>query len=75
MRVEMTVKGSTPITAQVGGKSALKAGLSAPHGTSYYPALIDKPKIEGVTLEGDKTFGELGLGDITPQDIDKMLFG
>lgn len=75
MRVEMTVKGSAPVTAKVGGKPAITAGISAPHGTSYYPALIGKPRIEGVTLEGDKSFGELGLGDITPQDIDKMLFG
>lgn len=33
-------------------------------GTTRYPELTDKPKIEGVTLEGDKSFHDLGLDSI-----------
>ena len=44
-------------------------------GTLNYNALINHPKIEGHTLIGDKTFQELGLDDITQQDIDEIIFG
>lgn len=40
-----------------------------------YSSLTDKPKIEGVTLEGDKSFRSLNLNDITAQDIDEIMFG
>lgn len=43
--------------------------------TDNYEDLLNKPKIEGVTLIGDKTFVELGLAEITPQDIDDIIFG
>ena len=40
-----------------------------------YNSLTDKPKIEGVTLVGDKSFHQLGLNDISAQDIDEIMFG
>ena len=40
-----------------------------------YRAMKDKPSIQGVTLEGDKSFRDLGLGEITPADIDDIIFG
>lgn len=43
--------------------------------TDDYNNLINKPSIEGVTLQGDKTFSQLGLDEITPQDIDTILYG
>lgn len=50
---------------------------SATHhmGAVSYLELKDKPKIEGITLEGDKSFRELQLNDITPQEIDEIIFG
>ena len=44
-------------------------------GVSNYPYLTNKPKIEGVTLEGDKTFDELGLTPVGTEQIDRWLFG
>ena len=44
-------------------------------GTTNYNSLTNLPKIEGHTLMGDKSFLELGLGDITQQDIDDIIFG
>ena len=48
-------------------------------GTKNYNELYNRPKIEGNTLEGDKTFIQLGLNEITPQEIDdmfdEMIFG
>lgn len=42
--------------------------------TRDYNELINKPQIENVTLEGDKTFEELGLHQTTPQEIDDIIF-
>lgn len=44
-------------------------------GSDSYSTLKDKPSIEGVVLDGNKTFYDLGLNDITPQDIDEIIFG
>lgn len=44
-------------------------------GTNDFNDLINKPSIENITLEGNKTFKQLGLEEITPQEIDEMLFG
>lgn len=41
--------------------------------TNNYEELYNKPKIEGNVLIGDKTFKQLGLGEITPADIDDMM--
>lgn len=40
-----------------------------------YDNLMNKPAIEGVQLQGDKSFSELGLAEITPQDIDNIIYG
>ena len=40
-----------------------------------YLALRNKPKIEGVELEGDKSFEQLGLSRVTEQMIDHIFFG
>lgn len=43
--------------------------------TGSYEALTDKPSIEGMTLRGDKTLQQIGVGLITPQDIDTLIYG
>ena len=44
-------------------------------GNGDYQALKNRPSIEGSLLEGDKTFYQLGLLDITDAEIDEILFG
>lgn len=39
-----------------------------------YEDLDNLPKIEGVTLEGNKTFPQLNLNTTTIQDIEKILY-
>ena len=45
----------------------------------YVEQVYNKPKINGVTLVGDKTSAEIHvqdpIGDITPQQIDAIIFG
>lgn len=44
-------------------------------GTNNYNRLINKPSIQGTTLQGDKSFEELGLHRVTEQDIDRIIYG
>lgn len=41
--------------------------------SSDYNVLSNRPKIEGVLLEGDKTFEELNLQSLTNQELEAML--
>lgn len=38
-----------------------------------YDGLDNKPQIEGITLEGDKTFEDLNLKSITNTEIEELL--
>lgn len=40
---------------------------------SNYLSLSNKPRIEGIILQGDKTFEELNLQGLTNQEIEEML--
>ena len=40
-----------------------------------YNVLANKPSIDGTVLIGDKSLPQIGIGTITDQDIDNMLFG
>lgn len=42
-------------------------------GTTDYNDMVNKPAIEGVTLEGDKTYDDLNLQGITNTEIEDML--
>lgn len=41
-------------------------------GTNNYNALINRPKINGHTLEGDKSFEDLGLESLTSEQIQTL---
>lgn len=43
--------------------------------TGDYEKLKNLPKIEGHVLIGDKTYSQLGLDDLTPQEIDEIIYG
>lgn len=42
-------------------------------GTTDYDALQNRPKINNVTLTGNKDFGDLGLESLTNSDIEALL--
>ena len=44
-------------------------------GTSDYDKLANKPSIEGRELVGDTTLPQIGVWDITPQQIDQIIYG
>lgn len=57
----------------------IRLSIEGVAGTSNYNNLFEKPRINGVTLEGDKESPELFLqgvmDSITEQMIDKMIYG
>ena len=42
-------------------------------GVTDYTLLTNRPQIEGVTLDGDKTFEDLNLAGLSNLDIENML--
>lgn len=47
--------------------------VALPAGTSNYEDLENKPKINGVELIGDKTNEELGIDELSNQDIETLI--
>lgn len=41
-------------------------------GTGNYNSLTNRPKVNGVTLSGDKSFADLGLDVITADELEAM---
>lgn len=52
----------------------LDIGESSPSGGDYNE-FINKPSIEGHVLIGNSTLPQIGVVDITPQDIDRIIYG
>lgn len=85
----ITVEDDTDITCQVaqtsGSRQTVTVGIEAvliaadaeipsgSGGVSSYNDLTNKPKIEGVTLQGDKTYEMLNLEYLTNQELEEML--
>lgn len=64
----------TPIntlSGEISERSGLSGDMAVPDrvGMSDYNALKNLPKIEGVELQGNKTFEELGMQECSNQDI------
>ena len=55
------------------GIDAWSLDTTASDGVTNYDDLTNRPKIEDVTLEGNKTFEQLGLQSLTNSDIDEIL--
>ena len=73
----LSIEGAAELGLGIGGDPELALGIErgGGSGTSNYEGLTNKPKIEGHTLVGDSTLRQIGVGDVTPQDIDRIIFG
>ena len=75
---ELALEEETVPALDMDSQEPLETDLDAAQrtlGTGDYQALKNRPPIEGNLLEGDKTFYQLGLLDITDAEIDEILFG
>lgn len=57
-----------------GGALDLALGIDGGQQNDY-EKLVNKPSIEGHVLVGDSLLHQIGVGDITPQDIDRIIYG
>lgn len=74
-----------PLSGSISGEEHLRGALSPRGGLNGqlsddivhkdYEELTNKPSINGVTLIDDKSFEDLGMSAITPQEIDDIIFG
>ena len=58
--------------ATLGSKNRLSGSLNKASGVYDYNPLINKPKVEGVTLIGDQTFNDLGLVALSNLEIEDI---
>lgn len=74
--IPLDIQGASaiPMTIDEGG-TEIPLGITSPGGTNDYNSLINKPRINAVELAGDKSFTDLHLDAITPQQIDDIMFG
>lgn len=49
-----------------------RVGLTVEDSRTNYNALQNKPQIEGVTLQGNRTLQDFGITKITNQSIDEI---
>lgn len=64
------------LVGSIGGDGNMRGLMNVPQsGTKDYNELYNKPKIEGVTLEGNKTFEELTLIGLTNIEIYNLING
>ena len=72
--ITVTIEKVDGIDIYVGEPTGIP-GKDGKDGVTDYEELENKPSIEGTTLIGNKELGEIGVGIITPQEIDNLLFG
>ena len=77
-RVSLRVTGDTKVPMDLTEPKPVKTRMDSSVRVlenGSYNAMTDKPSIQGNTLEGDKSFRDLGLEEITPADIDDIIYG
>lgn len=74
-RLSGTIGGIPQLSGNLGGTNKLNGEVSLPSHIMYkdYEILDNLPKIEGVTLIGDKTYEELNLDRISNSELEQLL--
>ena len=69
------ISGGDKLQANLTGVGSLTGRIERELRQKSYNDLIDKPRINDVPLQGNKTLAELNFNEITPQEIDNIIFG
>ena len=71
LNVELKIRGQTDLDASIPQSPTLGLSSDAVNtGTMDYDRLLHKPSIEGVELQGDKSFTDLGMAGSESIDFD-----
>lgn len=69
------ISGGSKLSGSLSSEGNLEGTIKGELRHRSYNDLIDLPKINNVTLQGDKTMADLNFNGITPQEIDNIIFG
>lgn len=72
-RANTSAVNNATVKVRVGYYSSSSSSSEHETGTNDYNALVNRPLIEGVTLQGDKTFEDLHLEGLTNTEIENLL--
>ena len=77
--INLDISKNNSINMEITGSKDINLGVENSQISVNYPSLANKPQINGVTLVGNKLDYELYLqhimDEITPQDIDNIIYG
>lgn len=74
--IPLEIRGGATVPLSVNDNGGIiPLGVEATGGTNDYNRLINKPRINDEELIGNKTFTDLHLDAITPQQIDEIMYG
>lgn len=69
------LSGGSGINGSLASEGNLEGTIKGELRHRSYNDLIDKPKINDIPLQGNKTMSDLNFNGITPQEIDNIIFG
>ena len=73
-RISGQLQGTQRISGQIqGGSPTVSGSLDKSTRAKDYNTLVNKPQIEGVILEGNKTFEDLTLVSLSNTEIEDLL--
>lgn len=78
VNARVTVSGDmhAKVSCDCGPSAQVSVGtVTIRDGTNDYERLVHLPSIEGTVLKGDRTLPQIGVGLITEQDIDTIIYG
>ena len=73
--ISLKVKQPDPVALGFSEPSPIGLSVGGAAPPADYNSLFNKPSIEGHVLVGDSTIGEIGVGELTPQEIDRIIYG
>lgn len=78
LHTKVTVSGDVHAKVSIGGQPTASVSVDTVtirDGTNDYNRLVNQPSIEGHILLGNSTIAQIGVGEITPQEIDQLIYG
>lgn len=73
--MEGVISGGDKLEAKIAGMGSISGQIEGELRQKSYNDLIDKPRINDVPLQGNQTMADLNFNEITPQEIDNIIFG
>lgn len=74
-RIGLSISEQPAVGLAISEPAPVRLSVGEAGASGDYSELYNKPSIESHVLVGDSTLEQIGVGTITPQDIDRMIYG